>query len=1017
MNRPRVTLSALFLLAWLATGPAMAGPGGPDTGPATGPILVAVREGTGMAVAAAPGGGTLVLDLQGQLMTLPVDGGGTMPLTDGRGDDRLPRHSPDGRWLAFQSFRHGHWDIWIMPAQGGKARPLTDDPADDREPAWTPDGGQVVFSSDRSGSLDLWSVTVATGELQRLTTDPGDEYWPAVARDGARLAWIGEQGGRTGLYVGVPGGETTLVAGTTTGRPQAPAFSPDGGTVAFVMASAQLGFPAVARQGLWQVDLATPGSPAMPVTDPAEDVFPLRPDWRPDGTLFYTADGQVWQRPGGTGPRQPAPFKAEFTVQRARYRQRAWSPPRQPAPALGLLGPTVSPRDGTVVYVALGDLWQQQPGRPPERLTNDPALERDPVFAPDGGRLVFVSDRDGAMQLWSRDLATGTDTRLTTQPRGLRFPVFAPDGRSLAFQQAGPRGTQDFSLHRLDLASGAVSRIRAPGLWPGPMAFAPDGKRLLANVLVAPSGRFREGRNQLQWISLDGPAPQPLGLGGTHAPDGGLALDPTGKRLALVLDGRLQLLELDDAGQPLPSTQGSAEPLTRGLAAMPAWASGPAPGTAAGTPDRLVFVDHRGLRTVSATGGRARSLGAGPSWQPAPPGQPLRIRAGRIYDGVGEGYREQVDILIRDGRIVAVTPWTDTVDGVALVDARDATVLPGLFDHHAHQQPHEGSGPGRAWLAFGVTSIVEPGGEPFESRELAESWSSGRRAGPRLFFAGPQLDGARRYFPFAVHADSARRLALELEQGRHLGASLAKTYTRLPVSRQAEAIARAHQLGIPVTSHEVYPALALGADRVEHLRGTSRLGWSAKQSDLLRVYGDVIGLLGSAGATVSPTVAVAGGFFDFFLDHPGIPELPAYQSAYPATDRQALEAFVKLVGRRRALLDEGLGNARRAVAELQRAGVRIVAGTDAPIFPPGLSLVAELANYRAAGLSGAEVLRSATSAAANAVGAGGLLGRIAPGYLADLVIVPGDPLADPAALLQVRATLKEGRVVAGGAIP
>ena len=76
-----------------------------------------------------------------------------------------------------------------------------------------------------------------------------------------------------------------------------------------------------------------------------------------------------------------------------------------------------------------------------------------------------------------------------------------------------------------------------------------------------------------------------------------------------------------------------------------------------------------------------------------------------------------------------------------------STVLPGLIDNHAHHQAHDGAWVGRAWLAFGVTSVVEPGGLPWESREIHEAWASGRRPGPRLFYAGPQLDGRQRFFP------------------------------------------------------------------------------------------------------------------------------------------------------------------------------------------------------------------------------------------------------------------------------
>ena len=92
---------------------------------------------------------------------------------------------------------------------------------------------------------------------------------------------------------------------------------------------------------------------------------------------------------------------------------------------------------------------------------------------------------------------------------------------------------------------------------------------------------------------------------------------------------------------------------------------------------------------------------------------------------------------------------------------------------------------------------------------------------------------------------------------------------------------------------------------------------------------------------------------------------------------------------------------------------RVIAGTDAPIFPYGLSLLAELRAFRDAGLPGDTVLRAATSEAAVALGADDQLGRLAPGLLADLLIVAGDPLADPLELGRVEMVISNGIPVPG----
>jgi len=88
----------------------------------------------------------------------------------------------------------------------------------------------------------------------------------------------------------------------------------------------------------------------------------------------------------------------------------------------------------------------------------------------------------------------------------------------------------------------------------------------------------------------------------------------------------------------------------------------------------------------------------------------------------------------------------------------------------------------------------------------------------------------------------------------------------------------------------------------------------------------------------------------------------------------------------------------------------VTAGTDAPINPYGLSLLMELENYVAGGLTPVEVLRTATRVPAEAMGVGNQLGSIERGKLADLVIVDGNPLANIRDLRRVKRVMKDGRL-------
>ncbi len=959
--------------------------------------VLTITEGTNFAVTVGPDG-TTVLDLQGALWRLP----GTK-LTDGHGDDRLPRFSPDGRQLIFQTFRAGDFDIWQIPAAGGQAQALTEGPDDDREPVWFPDGLRIAFTSDRNGNLDIWRLDLATGTLTPMTNDPADDFWPAVSPDGTRLAFVSDRGGMVSLYVQSltrDAAPPELVASGKMGRPVAPAWSPDGQTLAFVRAVEQIGFPAIARYELTLLELATRTTRVLSAT--GDDVFPFAPAWLKDGGLAWTANGGIQRWHSGAALQTQA-FSISLPVTTADYRQKQFRPAERSQAALGIVEPVTAP-DGGVIFAALGDLWWRTASGDLRQLTNDAFVERDPAVSPDGQSLAFIGDRGGSMQVWLRDLNSGSDRPVTRMPRGVRYPAFAPDGQSLAFFQAGPRGNQDFTLHRLALTSGVVTAIRAPPLWPGRMGFSTDGQHLLVAALTASSARFREGRNGLRAIDLRTGSAATVALPPGLTTDTGPVLATDGGTAALVIDGELWLLGL----QPDGSAAGPPKRRTSGLADYPSFSA---------DGRTLTWLATGGLRQIDVKKGRPLALSAPLTWRPASGAGKVLIRAGRLFDGTAPEYRRNVDVLIDRNRITAVGAGLVAAPGTRVIDARHATVMPGLIDHHAHHQAHDGAWVGRAWLAFGVTSVVEPGGLPYESRENYEAWASGRRPGPRLFYAGPQLDGRQRFFPFASHVTSDRRLALELERAQLLDYSLIKTYTRMPVTRESRTIRAAHRLGLPVSSHEIYPAFALGGDRVEHLRGTSRLGWSSKQSDGLRMYGDALQIVGASGATIVPTLVVGGGFLDVLLRYPEIDAVPQYAAFYPEADRRALRALAGLAGRKRALFDSGLENSRRAIRELAAAGARIIAGTDAPIFPYGLSLLAELRALKDAGLSGAAVLRSATADAAAAIGAADQLGRIAPGMLADLLIVDGDPLADPLELVRLEMVFSNGVAGSHGTLP
>src|SRR5213596_2234515 len=142
--------------------------------------------------------------------------------------------------------------------------------------------------------------------------------------------------------------------------------------------------------------------------------------------------------------------------------------------------------------------------------------------------------------------------------------------------------------------------------------------------------------------------------------------------------------------------------------------------------------------------------------------------------------------------------------------------------------------------------------------------------------------------PAASRGDAScahyRRLSLEMElqRAKVLQFDLLKSYVRLPDAQQKRVVEFAHSIGIPVTTHEIYPASFLGVDATEHFASTSRRGYSMKQGPLNRAYNDFSELIGKSGRVFDPTISeddVATS--KLFADDPTLKDDPRFK-LYPA---------------------------------------------------------------------------------------------------------------------------------------
>jgi Tol biopolymer transport system component/imidazolonepropionase-like amidohydrolase len=985
-NRHRARTGALCLLAAIGLGGALlkGQPQGRE-------VRLTIREGTSMAAAVSPDGRTIAIDLLGALWTMGIDGGPARRVLEDGYDAHLPAWSPDGTRLAFQAYLRDTWHIWVMRADGTGLQEVTSGPFDDREPFWSPDGTRLAFSSDRSGNYDIWTVTLGSGEVKRLTSSGANDSMPAWSPDGREIAFVSDRQER-GIYARAvdSDAERLLVRDPTT--VWSPAWTPDGKTVAYVSVSGATS------------KLVIGGSA---VSEAGEDVFPFRPTWL-GGDLLYTADGMVKRRPRSGGAARTIAFAAELAFTRAAFTPKApVFAPDGPQKVRGLMHPVISPDGSRVAFAALGDLWVVAAGggeAAPERLTNDVFVEMHPMWSPDGNQLAYSSDRGGEMAVWVRDMRTGQDRKIVG---GGGTASFSPDGGRLAYLDAASQ------LRVVDVKTLEGRQVHERLMEPGRPSWSPDGRAVVMSALHPYSTRFREGTNEVLWVQVE---PNPSATGrDAFAPDKwfdplphksigmrenlGPVWSPDGTQMAAIIDGYLATFPVARDGTP----SGPPRRVSPDMASSPSWT---------GDSRRVLYQALDRFRLVDLADGSARDIVPRMTWEARKTSGAVTVHAGRLFDGRGADARTGVDIVIDGDRIRQVEPHRDDLHRGTVVDASSGTVVPGLIESHSHLSKEYGQVLGRIWLSFGITTVRNPATNPFEANEERESLGAGVRIGPRVVTTGEPLDGTRIYYPGGVALDGGAMVDSYMTRAQALGFDFVKTYVRLPDLLQKRIIAAAHQAGMPVTSHEIYPAVAYGADGVEHIRGTSRRGFTPKNSETRHTYHDVIDLLAATGMTITPTIGIQGGHQlltlkdGAWLEDPRIKTLFPASAAEPSRALRARPTTAADVAAREALVTPQ----EQFVATLHKAGGRIIAGTDSPINPYGLSLLLELEHYVRGGLTPAEALRTATAVPAQAMGLGAELGTIEPGKLADLVVVDGNPLVNISDIRKTRTVIKDGSV-------
>jgi hypothetical protein len=567
--------------------------------------------------------------------------------------------------------------------------------------------------------------------------------------------------------------------------------------------------------------------------------------------------------------------------------------------------PRWSPASDALVYQARGEnhdqLWFYDfAGGIAHNLSSGEFLDQHPNWHPDGERVVFSSDRrNTGFDLWELDLETRLSWRITNGDGDETEPAWSADGRDLVYIQHA-QDQWSLMLRRHGQPDRAVTssstRLSSP-------EWRPDGS------LITFLRHTDDGLSIDMAILSDPPLVRPL-VGGED-----LFIAPVTwldrERLLYTANGVIRQRHFNS------------------------WSS-------TTLPFRVTVTQGDSRQSVRAVQRTLPQIDA-------PSGQ-LVIRAARLFDGIGGGYQDGLDIVIDGARIAAVEARRDR-PGAIVVDMGDLTALPGLIDSYAVLPPAADEALGPLLLSFGVTSIVA---NHDHVDTLNETWSGKAVPGPRVL-AAEAIGGSR--------DDAAAPWLVTISGDLAAGAALRSSVTEWLMA------------GVPVLAENWQVGLGSGASL---LLGTESLPASPRGQR----YGD-IQLSSSPGS-----VTIVSGIAD--SQTPGITAL--------LNSRQATLLGPHPPARRRFESRPVLGT-----------GAGVILGSEPNGLPPGIAQHAELRALKAAGLTNEQVLRAAGVNAASALGLGLQVGRIAPGAAADIVLVDGDPLLDINAAMKVVGVVRNGR--------
>src|SRR5436190_2081342 len=416
----------------------------------------------------------------------------------------------------------------------------------------------------------------------------------------------------------------------------------------------------------------------------------------------------------------------------------------------------------------------------------------------------------------------------------------------------------------------------------------------------------------------------------------------------------------------------------------------------------------------------------------------LVIRNARLFDPRNLRVTPATSVIVTAERIVRVGPDADLKPSAnaEIIDAHDQFLIPGLWDNHQHFSDNDGA----LDLANGVTSARDMANDTDAFLQRVARFDDGTELGPRVLKAGI-IDGTGEFAgPTKMRVDTADQAIQDVDWYADHGYVQIKIYSSIKPELVPIIADHAHARGLRVSGH--VPAfmsarqfVEAGADEIQHInfielnflypqvKETRNRDRFVKVAEHAREFTpdkpevrDFIAFLARQKTVVDPTVGIFEALFG--VDH--TPTMPGLEDVAPR--------FPPQVGRMRQVppLDpprehetayrEAVPAMLGLLKAMHESGVTIIPGTDGTGSMCGYMLHHELELYVRAGIPPAEVLRMATWTPALVMGVDKDRGVIAPGKLADMILVDGDPTKNIQDINKITTVIKGGKVYDPAAI-